>query len=111
MIGYGAMVEWYWQGETEVLGGKYYIVWEVGEWIGMEQWWNGTDRGKVSTMREILFCVCGRWMNLYGAMVELYWQGKTEVLGGKHYIMCVVVEWIGMEQLWNGTDRGKQKYC
>jgi len=24
------MVEWYWQGETEVLGGKYYIVWVVG---------------------------------------------------------------------------------
>jgi len=23
-------VEWYWQGETEVLGGKYYIVWVVG---------------------------------------------------------------------------------
>jgi len=27
---YGALVEWYWQGKTEVLGEKYYIVWVVG---------------------------------------------------------------------------------
>ena len=34
-------------GETEVLGEKHYIVWVVGEWMGMEHWWNGTDRGKM----------------------------------------------------------------
>jgi len=42
----GAMVELYWQEEAEVQGGKYYIVWVVGDWMGMEQWWNGPDRGK-----------------------------------------------------------------
>ena len=32
-------------GETEVLGEKYYTAWVVDGWMGMEQWWNGTDRG------------------------------------------------------------------
>jgi len=32
--------------ETEVLGGKHYIAWVVGEYMGMERWWNDTDRGK-----------------------------------------------------------------
>ena len=27
----------------------------------------------------------GRWMNEYGAMVEWYWQGKTEVLWEKNF--------------------------
>jgi hypothetical protein len=36
-----------------------------------------------STGRKILYSVGGRWMNEYGAMVEWYWQGKTEVLGGR----------------------------
>jgi len=31
MNGYGALVEWYRQGKTEVLGQRYYIVWVVGE--------------------------------------------------------------------------------
>ena len=43
-------------------------------------------------------------------MVEWYWQGKTEVLGEKHYTACVVDEWMSMEQWWNDTDRGKLKY-
>jgi len=47
MNGYGAMVEWYWQGKCEVLREKHYIAWVVGEWMGMGQWWNGTDRGTV----------------------------------------------------------------
>ena len=34
-------------GETEVLGEKHYIVWVVGECMGMGQWWNGTDRVKL----------------------------------------------------------------
>ena len=48
------MNEWVWSfggmiltGETEVLGGKHYIARVVGEWMGMEHWWNGTDRGKL----------------------------------------------------------------
>ena len=34
-----------------------------------------------STGREILYSVDGSSMNEYGAMVEWYWQGKTEVTG------------------------------
>jgi len=34
-------------GKTEVLGEKHYIAWVVGEWMGMEHWWNGTDKGKL----------------------------------------------------------------
>ena len=32
-------------GETEVMGEKHYTAWVVDGWMGMEQWWNGTDRG------------------------------------------------------------------
>jgi len=31
MDGYGALVEWFSQWKTEVLGEKHYIVWMVGE--------------------------------------------------------------------------------
>jgi len=34
-------------GETEVLGEKHYTAWVVDGWMNMEQWWNGTDRGKL----------------------------------------------------------------
>jgi hypothetical protein len=27
------------------LGEKHYTALVVGEWMGMERWWNGTDRG------------------------------------------------------------------
>ena len=47
-------------GETEVLGEKHYIEWVVGEWMGMEHWWNGTDRGNRGTGRETLYSVGGR---------------------------------------------------
>ena len=58
-------------GETEVLGEKHYTVWVVDGWMCMEQWWNGTDRGKLKCWeRNIIQCVCGRWMDEYGAMVE-----------------------------------------
>ena len=35
------------------------------------------------TGRKTLYSVGGSWMNEYGAMGELYWQRKTEVLGDK----------------------------
>jgi hypothetical protein len=57
------------------------------------------------TGRGILYSVCGRWMNEYWAMVEWYWQGKTELLGEEYYTACVVDEWMSMEQWWNDTDR------
>ena len=80
MIEYGAMVEWYWQGKTEVLGEKLYTACVVDGWMSMEQWWNDTDRGTLNcTARRTLYRVGGRWMNEYGAMVECYWQGKTEL--------------------------------
>jgi len=36
--------------------------------------------------------------------------GETEVLGVKNYTVWEVDGWMSMEQLWNGTDRGKLKY-
>ena len=59
--------------------------------------------------RKTLYSVGGRWMDEYGAMVEWYWQGKTEVLGEKHYTVWVVDGWMSMDQWWNDTDRGKLK--
>jgi len=39
--------------------------------MSVEQWWNGTDRGKLNgTGRKTLYRVCGRWMDECGAMVE-----------------------------------------
>jgi len=69
-------------------------------------WWNDIDRGNRYTGRKTLYSVDGRWMNEYGAMVEWYWQGKTEVLGEKHYTVWVVDGWMSMEQWWNDIDRG-----
>ena len=57
-----------------------------------------------------VYIIIYRMTNEYGAMVERYWQGKTEVLGEKHYTAWVVDEWMSMEQWWNDTDRGKLKY-
>jgi hypothetical protein len=73
-------------------------VWSYGGMILTGENW--------STVRGTLYSVCGRWMNEYGAMVEWYWQGKTEVLLEKHYTVCVVDEWMSVEQWWNDTDRG-----
>jgi hypothetical protein len=79
------MNEWVWSiggmiltGKTEVLREKLYTASMVGEWMSMEHWWNGTDRGNWSTGRKTLYSVGGRWMNEYGALVEWYWQGKLE---------------------------------
>jgi len=56
---YGAMVEWYWQGKTEVLREKYYTAWVVDEWMRMEQWWNDTDRDHWSTWKNLVqFPLC-----------------------------------------------------
>jgi len=80
---YGAMVERYWQGKGEVLGEKHYTAWVVDGWMSMGQWWNDTDRGKLNYWEKTLYSVGGRWMDEYGAMMELCWQGKTELLGEK----------------------------
>ena len=57
MDGCGAMVEWYRQGKTEVLGVNHYTVWVVDGWMGVEQWWNDTDSGKPK-YRENILCQC-----------------------------------------------------
>jgi hypothetical protein len=44
--GYSAMVDWYWQGKTEVMGVKHYTAWVVDGWMSMEQRWNDADWGK-----------------------------------------------------------------
>jgi len=76
-------------------------VWSNGAMILTEENW--------STGRKTLESVGGRWMNGYGAMVEWYWQRKTEVLREKHYTAWVIDGWKGMEQWWNDTDKGKLK--
>jgi len=50
-------------------------VWSIGGMV-----LTGENR---SNGRETLYRVGGRWMNGYGALVEWYWQGETEVLGEK----------------------------
>jgi len=80
----------------------------MNEWV----WSNGgmiLTGENWSTGRKTLYSVGGGWMDEYGAMVEWYWQGKTEVLGEKHYTAWVVDERMSMEQWWNDTDRGKLK--
>ena len=59
-------------GETEVLGEKHYTVWVVDGWMGMEHWWNCTDRGNCSVGRETLYSVGGGWIDGCGALVEWY---------------------------------------
>jgi len=52
----------------------------MNEWV----WSNGgmiLTGENWSTGRKTLYSVGGRWMNEYGAMLEWYWQGKTEVMG------------------------------
>jgi hypothetical protein len=49
------------------------------------------------TGRKSLYSVGGKWMNEYGAMVEWYWQGKSEVLG-EHYTAWVVDGGMSVEQ-------------
>jgi len=78
----------------------------MNEWV----WSNGgiiLTGENWSIVRKILYSVGGRWMNEYGAMVEWYWQEKTEILWEKYYTAWVVDEWMSMEQWWNDTDRGK----
>jgi hypothetical protein len=63
-------------------------VWSIGAMILTGKNWR--------TGRKTLYSVAGRWVNEYGALVEWYRQGKTEVLGQKHYTMLVADEWTRM---------------
>jgi len=88
-----------------------------GRWMdGRMDGWVWSNGGMIvtgenwSAGRKILYSVGGRWMNVYGAMVEWYWYGKTDVQGEKHYRVWMGNGWMSMEQWWNDTDRGKLKY-
>jgi len=69
MNGYGPMVEWYRQGNTELLGEKHYTAWVVGEWMGMEKWWNDTAETEVPGEEHYLAWVVGGGMSM-----EKYWK-------------------------------------
>jgi hypothetical protein len=74
----GRCMNEYWSLEVSLWNVIMEVVGDV--WMSMELWWNDTDRGNWSTGRKTLYSVGGRCMNEYGSLVELYWQGKTEVL-------------------------------
>ena len=45
------------KGETELVGEKHYTLWVLDGWMSMQQWWNGTDRGKLKYWeRNIIQC-------------------------------------------------------
>ena len=73
---YGAMVEWYWQGKSEVLGEKHYTAWVVDEWMSMEQWWIDTDREKPKYRDKIISPFYLAHHNLY-----IYWSSIEHVSG------------------------------
>ena len=113
----GARWRWVWSNGGMILTGENWstgrkTLYSVGgRW--MDEWSNGgmiLTGENWSTGRKTLYSVDGRLMDEYGAMVEWYWQGKTEVLGEKHYTAWMVDWWMSMVQWWNGTDRGKLKY-
>ena len=47
------------------------------------------------------------WVWSIGGMML---TGETEVLGEKHYTVCVVDEWMSMEHWCNDNDWEKPKY-
>ena len=61
-------------------------------WI-MRRPWPNTD---CCAMKRSVYIIIYKWMNEYGAMVEWYWQGKTEVRGVKHYrlILKLIVHYL-----------------
>jgi len=69
-----------------------------------------------NTRRNTLYSVGGRCMNEYGAMVEWYWQGKTEVMGKirfpqhfPHHNSCVYV--LARVRIWPSALKGHILPC
>ena len=77
-------------GETEVLGEKYYTAWVVGGWMGIDQWWNGTDRGRLwyweKNILQLGWQVVG-WVWSNGGMIVTgklkYWEKKISSVGDR----------------------------
>ena len=63
------------------------------------------QQGKTEVLGGKHYTVCVVWMDEYGALVGMVLTGETEVLGEKHCTVCVVDGWMGMEHLWNDPDR------
>jgi len=66
-----AMVEWYWQENTEALEEKYFSAGVLHGWMGVEEWRYITDSGKVKPWkRKKLYSMVGSRLNGCGAMVQ-----------------------------------------
>ena len=51
---YGEMVKWYWHGRTERGQRNDGLILVKKNWVGMEKWWNGTERGNRNTRENPL---------------------------------------------------------
>jgi hypothetical protein len=60
--------------------------------------------------RKLLYSMCGRLLNECEAIVEWYWQGKTEAQVDKYYTARVWDGSMSVEQWLNDTDRWKFKH-
>ena len=106
----GAIVEWFWQRKTEELGENNFWVWVVVGWMSREQWCYITDRRNLKPWeKKKLKSMGGRLLNECEAIVESYWQGKTEELVDKNNTAWVGDGWISVEQWRSDTQRGKLK--
>jgi hypothetical protein len=56
---------------------------------------------------ENIFECGGKGMDVNGALLVCYWQGKNETLGEKYYRVYMVDIWTSVVQWWDNTDRGK----
>jgi hypothetical protein len=80
-ISNGAMVEWYWQGKTEVVGEKHYTAWVVDGWMSMEQWWNDTDKGKLKYWEKNIIQLPCRCMAETCSSIRVYrWCSVLTIL-------------------------------
>ena len=95
MDGCGAMVEWYWQGKTEVLGEKHYTAWVVDGWMSVEQWWNGTDREKLKCWEKNP----SHWLHSWQTVHDLAWYRMKAPMVVLSVTLDAVRIWSLMYQL------------
>jgi len=74
-----------------------------------KQWRNDTGRGKLKHREKNIYSIGGGILNECGAIVEWYWQRKTEELGENNFWVWVVVGWMSREQWCYITDRRNLK--
>ena len=66
------------KGNSGVLGEKQSSVWVLNEWMCMVLWWKILRRENRSRERNPSYSLGGSWINVYGAVVEWYWQRKQK---------------------------------